>query len=258
MKVPLGMAVVAVVLFSALGITKDSESPLKRYFIDAKGGGFEVHVQNPADIKGRDAIRHQLQRDAQSQSSWSSPAMRKHQRDIAYRYEDTESGGRIRITSTKRNALAAIHTFLRSHMDDDKVSEGVRFSYIPNTFLITVPVMVNGYGPYRFLLDTGANSTILSAGTADQLRIEGGKPLILFSAAGDVVARVQTIDTLQVGEARLRDIEIAIAGFGMLEELHVDGILGADYLRRFKIRIDYEKQIVQIHSESVSMSLLVA
>jgi Aspartyl protease len=47
----------------------------------------------------------------------------------------------------------------------------VTFDFIGNTSLIVVPVSINGQGPYRFLLDTGANNTVLSAAVADSLKI---------------------------------------------------------------------------------------
>ena len=55
-------------------------------------------------------------------------------------------------------------------------AEGPRigFSFLHES-LVVVPVFLNGRGPYRFLLDTGATNTILSNRVADQLNIPMAK-----------------------------------------------------------------------------------
>jgi len=45
----------------------------------------------------------------------------------------------------------------------------------------------------------------------------------------------------------------------LMKTLNVDGILGGDYLRRFKVSIDYDNQIVEIEPCCPEvMSMLVA
>ena len=183
--------------------------------------------------------------------------MQQHQKEIKYRYEQTDRGGRILVTAKNQDALRALQDFLSSQMRDRQSSKAVAFTFIRDTSLVAVPIMVNDRGPYKFLLDTGASNSILSAMVADSLQIPRGRAETLFSAGGNVAVTVRTIDTVQVGEVRLRQAEIAVANFPLLQTLQVDGILGGDYLRRFKISIDYDSQIVQIEPccpESMSMA----
>ena len=54
------------------------------------------------------------------------------------------------------------------------------------------------------------------------------------------------LDTLQMGGIRIERPQIAVADFGLLGSLHVDGILGGDYLKSFNLFIDYSQQFVRI------------
>ena len=49
-----------------------------------------------------------------------------------------------------------------------------------------------------------------------------------------------------------------MADFSLLQTLEIDGILGGDYLRKFRVSIDYEKQVVQIEPLAESSSMLIA
>jgi predicted aspartyl protease len=61
----------------------------------------------------------------------------------------------------------------------------VNFDFVSNTSLIVVPVTINGRGPYRFLLDTGASTTILSTAIADRLNLPNRRRATLRSAGGN-------------------------------------------------------------------------
>ena len=138
-------------------------------------------------------------------------------------------------------------------------NRAVAFDFIANTSLVVLPVSINNAGPYRFLLDTGASNTILSANVADNLGIPKGRSQMLLTAGGNLPVSVRMIDTLQVGAARLEKVEIAVTNFGLMNTLNVDGVLGGDYLRQFKVFIDYDNQIVEIEPCCPEvMSMLVA
>src|SRR5262249_23258846 len=122
----------------------------------------------------------------------------------------------------------------------------VAFDFIANTSLVVLPVTINMQGPFKFLLDTGASNSILSAAVADGLGIPVGRTDTLLTAAGNIQVSVRTLNLVQVGAMRLENVEVAVASFDLMKTLQVDGILGGDYLRRFKISIDYDHQIVDI------------
>jgi hypothetical protein len=86
----------------------------------------------------------------------------------------------------------------------DKQSDStVRFEFAANTSLVLVPIYVNGHGPYRFLLDTGASHSVLSQDVADRLEIPSGRVEKLITAGGAVPVTIRQLDTLQFGAARI-------------------------------------------------------
>lgn len=259
MRVGMALAILVTMLSgtNAFARVRDYAQASKRFFIENDGGGVEVRANDAKDKRVRDTIRTGLHEEAQDRSAFLSAAIKEHQKEITLHFEKTDSGGRIRVTAKSGDALRAIHDYLRSQMDR-KLSKAVTFSFISDTALIAVPVIVNGQGPYKFLLDTGASNTILSLRVAEALGVPAGRPYTLASAGGDIHVTVRQIETLEIGEARLEKIDIAVANFGLLDSQEVDGILGGDFLRRFTISIDYEKRTVQIQSVVDSTSMLVA
>jgi len=131
-------------------------------------------------------------------------------------------------------------------MRDTPAAKAATFSLIRDTSFIVVPVTINEQGPYKFLLDTGASNSILSAIVADSLNVPSGRAQMLLTAGGNIPVTLRTVDTLRIGEVRLNHVEIAVANFDLMQTLQVDGIVGGDYLRRFKVSIDYDNHVVEI------------
>jgi len=226
-----------------------------RYGLDKNGGFIEV-LAPAGDEQTRDTVRHELQQESRNGFSFATPAMLEHKTEIQYRYEKTAAGGRIRIIAKNREAILAVQDFLRSRMTKPAKNGDVVFDYVGNTPLIVVPVLINNHGPYRFLLDTGANRTILSTAIADSLGIPRGPIESLFSAAGDFPVNVRKLSALQLGNTRAENVNIAVGDFPLMKKMNVEGVLGADFLRSFKVSIDYNNMLVCLEPsvpQSISM-----
>jgi predicted aspartyl protease len=219
---------------------------ISRYRLDKEGGIIEIQATHPGDNQTRDRVRKELSEEARNGIPAATPEMQQHQKEIRYRYENTERGGRIRIIAKSREALLAVQDFLHAQITSASGDRKVAFDFVANTSLVVVPVRINGHGPYRFLLDTGAANTILSLSIAEGLGIPRGRAYTIISAGGNVSGTVRHLSTLTVGTARLESVEIAVANVPLLKTMNVDGVLGSDYLRRFKISIDYDNQVVDI------------
>ncbi len=108
--------------------------------------------------------------------------------------------------------------------------------------LILLPVQVNGSGPFEFILDTGAGTSLLSSDLAKQLemKIVGSKEG--QSAGGKVAVSLAKTDSLAVGEAKLQDVDVGVvdlAHIGKTIGAKVDGDLGYNFLKQFRLTIDY-------------------
>src|SRR5262249_28820323 len=147
------------------------------------------------------------------------------------------------LTSIRHRCVAGVLLFFLSGFITSLEAE-VPFDFIAKTSLVVVPVMINGQGPYRFLLDTGATTTVLSRAIADKLKIPQKGRGTLATARGNVDVTIRALTALKVGTAQLDNIEIAVGNFDLMRTLGVDGILGSDYLRRFVLFIDYDSKVV--------------
>jgi hypothetical protein len=96
------------------------------------GGVIEVEANDPEDTASRDQIRRHLRHIAQlfangdftapmlihAQTPPGAPVMKQMKAEIQYRFEEMERGGRVRITTGNRDAVAAVHEFLRFQIKD--------------------------------------------------------------------------------------------------------------------------------------------
>lgn len=108
---------------------------------------------------------------------------------------------------------------------------------------MTVSVRLAGTGPYRFLVDTGADRTAISRELADRLNLPMGGGAIVHSATGPL-----SVETARMPALQLTDKEIWLANAPLLNrrDIGADGILGIDSLRSQRVLFDFERQTMSI------------
>ncbi len=109
---------------------------------------------------------------------------------------------------------------------------------------MTTPVRVNGAGPYPFIVDTGANQTVVSSELAEQLRLPAGATGPVNGIAGVQMAAT-TVATLEIGGAVRSEVTMSLlpaAGIG------APGMLGLDGLEGKRITLDFRGQSLRIES----------
>ena len=110
--------------------------------------------------------------------------------------------------------------------------------------LILIPVEVNDHGPFEFILDTGAGTSLLSVELAEKLKMQVLGSKQGQSAGGAVSVSLAKIDSIAVGTARLPDVDVGIVDLkqvGSTVGARIDGDLGYNFLKSFRLTIDYEK-----------------
>jgi predicted aspartyl protease len=109
---------------------------------------------------------------------------------------------------------------------------------------LTVPVAVNARGPYNFIIDTGAERTVVSRELAATLGLNAGSPVTLLSMTG----RSQ-VDTVLVPDLIIKSIGVqhsVIAPKLEARNLGAIGLLGIDTLRDHQVSIDFEHGTMEV------------
>jgi hypothetical protein len=108
---------------------------------------------------------------------------------------------------------------------------------------MTVEVRVNGAGPYHFLVDSGADTSVVGLKIAQALQLPLGRPALLNAMTSrNIVDRVK-VDELSLGQSRIRDLEVPALKEG---DLGGDGMLGIDALVNQRLMMDFETNIMKI------------
>ncbi|MBK6599440.1 MAG: aspartyl protease family protein [Proteobacteria bacterium] len=111
---------------------------------------------------------------------------------------------------------------------------------------IMAPVMVNGMGPYRFVIDTGASHSTLSPALAATLAVEPneGDIVTLNGVTGAAQVPVVHIDSLEAGALLLEDQRMPIIWSSIMAD--ADGILGVAGLTEQRIDVDFRRNTIEI------------
>jgi predicted aspartyl protease len=109
---------------------------------------------------------------------------------------------------------------------------------------VIAPVWVNGQGPFRFIIDTGANRTVLSTGLAARLGLSPHGVGQVHSIDG-----VETAPLVDVASITYGQLPISSGALPMLSgpvlgaEL---GLLGVDGMDGRRLHMDFERRCVEI------------
>jgi predicted aspartyl protease len=113
---------------------------------------------------------------------------------------------------------------------------------------MTVPVRVAGQGPYRFLIDTGADRTAISRQLAAALKLAHTDRATMHTVTGVSQVATASVPLLDIAAKQVRNVEAPV-----LEATNIgaDGILGLDSLHSQRILFDFKKQLLTIVPSSV-------
>jgi predicted aspartyl protease len=128
--------------------------------------------------------------------------------------------------------------------------ETVKFK-LRDGYLIVVQTMVNGAGPFNFLLDTGATHTVIDPALAREL----GLPII-GKASLTTVSDVRQDQLVRLKRLRVGNSEVSELGavVDRLDQVKprapgIRGVLGEDYLSNFDFLIDYRQRTVRFDGD---------
>jgi predicted aspartyl protease len=101
--------------------------------------------------------------------------------------------------------------------------------------MTTPKVYVNGRGPYRFLMDTGASITSFSEPLAQQLSLKTqfATNLSVAGLGGQTTAKRAQIDRLSLQTQQISKLNVLVVNSPIFQTLGVEGIIGQDVLTRY-------------------------
>jgi predicted aspartyl protease len=108
---------------------------------------------------------------------------------------------------------------------------------------LLVNVSINGSGPYKFVVDSGADTSVVGLRLANNLQLPLTTPTTLNSTtAREIVDRVK-VDSLSFGQSTVRDLELPA-----LRESNVgsDGLIGIDALVNQRLMLDFTKRQIKV------------
>lgn len=110
---------------------------------------------------------------------------------------------------------------------------------------IAAPVMINGRGPFRFILDTGASQSVVTKRVVDAigLLLSPDSQLMLHGVTGSAAVPAVRLETLQTGDLIQRDLRVAVLNSVMGG---ADGILGVQGFEGLRVTVDFSDDEITI------------
>lgn len=108
-------------------------------------------------------------------------------------------------------------------------------------------VLVNGHGPYRFLIDTGTNMNLIETGLARKIGMEATFHEFVDSALGKTLMPGNDGNVVELGSVRSQNQRFQ---FSTLDSLHavwpdVEGVLGQAFLASFDYLLDLRHKTLE-------------
>lgn len=118
---------------------------------------------------------------------------------------------------------------------------------------LTVPVMINGQGPYQFVVDTGADRSVLTPGMAERLALPRGPDVLVHGVSGSVTSPTARVAQLRTGDAKLADVVLPVLPY---DRIGADGLLGVDILEDRNVVIDFRRKQLEVRRSQLLSQLV--
>jgi predicted aspartyl protease len=107
-------------------------------------------------------------------------------------------------------------------------------------------VMVNGKGPFRFVIDTGASRSTLAPHLARALNLQNssGRNVMLNGVTGAAEVTTVAVDSLEIGALRFEKQELPVIFTSIMG--NADGILGVAGFQDQRIDVDFKRDRVSV------------
>ncbi|GHE54722.1 aspartyl protease family protein [Roseivirga thermotolerans] len=139
------------------------------------------------------------------------------------------------------------------YLSDNK--DFVELSFKEESNLIVIPILVNGNGPYNFILDTGSESgLIFDRWVIAENNLVNARKIPIYASNGNKVTDLLVANDLKI---QMTGVEASQQTMLVLKENNLDikgmlginahGVLGSELFNRFVVEIDYQNEKIRLY-----------
>lgn len=111
---------------------------------------------------------------------------------------------------------------------------------------VTVPISIDGKGPFTFILDTASERTVIASELAEYLQLERGPAVTVHTVSGQVTSNTVLLPKFEIEGRRLAP---KAAPHFARRNIGAMGIVGLDALRSQQIVLDFRRATMMINAE---------
>jgi len=104
---------------------------------------------------------------------------------------------------------------------------------------MTVPVLINGKGPFQFVVDTGADRSVIADDVAVRLGLVRGDLVTVQGVVRTVSSRLVAVADITVGSIERRNLVLPLLPRSLMG---ADGYLGLDAVDGARVTLDFKNQ----------------
>ena len=114
---------------------------------------------------------------------------------------------------------------------------------------VTIPIHIDGKGPWNFIIDTGSQRTVIARDLAEQLALPPRANVTILSMTGRTEAETVAVPKLGFGGGTIDDIEAPVLEG---ENLGAPGLLGLDSLHAKRLLLNFRTGRMEISASGGS------
>lgn len=108
---------------------------------------------------------------------------------------------------------------------------------------MTVPVRLGSRGPFQFVVDTGANHTVIGVETAARCSLVSDGTTPVHGIVGTQPAPLVKVPRLRVGQVQSQNLSLPVLPKA---SLGADGLLGIDVLKNRRMRLNFARNTFEV------------
>ena len=125
-------------------------------------------------------------------------------------------------------------------------------------FLIVVQLRIGTAGPYDFMVDTGADTSIIDPKLADELKLSAVEHVVLHTPTSSARVLRSELPLVKLGYIAVKRLEVVVEPLQEIHNVdrHIRGVLGENFFEFFDYMLDYRNQQFVIDIDHTRPDLL--